>query len=449
MTNTLKLRLVVFILAIISAVLALVWAAQDSRRKGRAVRERLTAVQLESFRIADRFQQTIQQLNNLLLRFAINRQAADWIQFERQRTDLDHWIDDQRPHLTSEAERLRLDEINDAYDGYMHATTNFAARVNSPGPAPSLADFSDCEQQAERLLTLGFRLAEAHRESLDAFLNDANTSLRKLQILLLVSLLGLLLLCSGAAVITYRDMIAPLQLKLVETQALAERNEKLASLGMLAAGVAHEIRNPLTAIKARIFTLQKRLERGTPNHADSEVIAQEINRLERIVKDVLLFARPDDPQLVVVSAEQPLREVQALLKPQLDKSNILLTVEESRAGNIKIDPQQIKQVLINLVQNAAESIGHHGTIRLRARQEMKRLAGGKIEAVILEVTDTGQGITLEVQKRLFDPFFSTKDTGTGLGLPIASRIVEKHGGALQYQTEVHRGTTFGIVLPRA
>jgi signal transduction histidine kinase len=99
------------------------------------------------------------------------------------------------------------------------------------------------------------------------------------------------------------------------------------------------------------------------------------------------------------------------------------------------------------VQNAAESMGRGGTITLRARHDRKRLANGEAEVVVLEVADTGKGIPPEVEARLFDPFFTTKDNGTGLGLSIAARIVEKQGGSLQYQTQVNRGTTFGIVLP--
>ena len=95
---------------------------------------------------------------------------------------------------------------------------------------------------------------------------------------------------------------------------------------------------------------------------------------------------------------------------------------------IKVDPAQIKQVLINLVQNAADSMDAGGTITLRARHDRKRLANGETDVVILEVADTGKGIPPEVEGRLFDPFFTTKETGTGLGLSIAARIVEKHGG---------------------
>ena len=167
------------------------------------------------------------------------------------------------------------------------------------------------------------------------------------------------------------------------------------------------------------------------------------------MRDVLVFARPSEPHLVTVAADNPLREVQTLLSPQLAGAGIRLVHENSSPAHVRIDPQQIKQVLINLIQNAADSIGQGGTISLRARTESRRLAERATEAVILEVADTGKGIPPHVEKRLFDPFFTTKESGTGLGLAIAARIVEKHGGSLQYQTQVNHGTTFGIVLPRA
>jgi len=106
-------------------------------------------------------------------------------------------------------------------------------------------------------------------------------------------------------------------------------------------------------------------------------------------------------------------------------------------------------VLINLVRNAAESIGEQGTVTLSVSTRMGQLKQGAAEGVVLQVSDTGKGISPEVEKRLFDPFFTTKESGTGLGLSIAARIIEKHGGALQYQTELNHGSAFGIVLPRA
>ena len=104
--------------------------------------------------------------------------------------------------------------------------------------------------------------------------------------------------------------------------------------------------------------------------------------------------------------------------------------------------------MTNLIQNAAESIGRGGTITLRIVSENASLDRSPEPVAVVEVSDTGKGIPPEVQKRLFDPFFTTKEGGTGLGLPIAARIVEKHGGDLRYQTEINRGTTFRLVLPR-
>jgi signal transduction histidine kinase len=249
--------------------------------------------------------------------------------------------------------------------------------------------------------------------------------------------------------VAYRDMIAPLRVKLVESQELAERNEKLASLGMLAAGVAHEIRNPLTAIKAALFIQQKSFAPGSPEQADSDLIQREISRLERIVNDFLRFARPSDPQLAAIPADLLLQEVEIFFAPDLARAGIRLALGAPTPYRIDVDAGQIKQVLINLVQNAVDSIGRNGLITLRSRQDRKWLGGAERDVVILEVADNGKGIMPEVRKRLFDPFFTTKEDGTGLGLSIASRIVEKHGGALQFQTQVNRGTTFGIVLPQA
>ncbi len=431
-----------FVLAIAAMVALIVWTAQSAWRRGNELRDRLTSVQFYSFQIAEQFQQSILELNNAVLR-------NDWGFFRTNSTTLDHWIDDQRPVLATEIERHILDLINTSYDSYMDAARQIReAKARSQNQVAPM-DFVQFEEQSRHILKLSIQLATAHRHSLDYFLAASKHSLWDLQILLVGSL-GLLLLAGGGlAVVVYREMIAPLRVKLVESQALVERQEKLASLGMLAAGVAHEVRNPLTAIKAWLFIQQKNLRPGTPEFADAQIIAQEINRLERIVKDVLLFARPSEPHLVTVSAEDPLRHVQALLGPELEKSGIRLVCEDSVAVSIRVDPQQIQQVLINLIQNAAESIGQDGTVTLRVKTGTRVLGERAREIVVLEVADTGKGITPEVQKRLFDPFFTTKEMGTGLGLSIAARIVEKHAGSLQYQTAVNHGTVFGVVLPRA
>jgi signal transduction histidine kinase len=447
MKFSMKLRLAGFVLAIGLLLSLIVWAALTSSRRLDVSRVEARAGTSESFLIARHFQQALMGLNNQLLRLAIHRDTNDWTRFESDWQALNRWIDEQ--HLSAPAERQVLSQIDTAYDDYHAAAQQLERSVASDADASvPVAEFAPFESQTARLLDLSSQLADAHRQTLLASLTSSNKALANLHALLLSALFMLVAFGAGLAVVVYRQLIAPLRVKLVESQALLERQEKLASLGVLAAGVAHEIRNPLTAIKAWLFMHQRKLQPGTQESEDAEIVGKELDRLERIVKDFLLFARPSDPQLETVSADQPLRAVRELLAPQLERSHIQLTLENSARVQIKIDRQQIKQVLINLVQNAAESIGEHGTVTLRARSGRKRLAGRDTEVVILEVGDTGKGIPPEVEKRLFDPFFSTKETGTGLGLCIAARIVEKHGGALQYKTDVNHGTTFGIVLRR-
>jgi signal transduction histidine kinase len=452
MNAGIKFRLVTFVLAIALVFAGIVIIAHTSWQRIDELRKRLTSVQLESFLIAEHFQKSILDLNNSLLRYEIRPDPAEWNYFHSQSVELNSWIDEQFKQFGSRispTETNLLRQLDAAYDDYLRAATNLQVTESRPrSPADALLEFSSVKQETDKLLQLGIALAGAHRDTLNSFVVDSNHSLANLRAVLLTLLSLLLLFGAGLASVTYRDLIAPLRVKLVESHALLERQEKLASLGMLAAGVAHEIRNPLTAIKARLFTQQKVLKAGSPEQIDAEVIGHEINRLERIVKDVLLFARPSEPEFVVVPAGEPLRQVEALLGKQLSEADIRLIVEERAGAFIRIDLQQLQQVLINLVQNAADSIGQNGSITLRTRTENLRRSERMQSVVVLEVADTGKGISPEVEKRLFDPFFTTKDAGTGLGLPIAARIVEKHGGSLSYQTQVGHGTTFGIVLPR-
>ena len=151
----------------------------------------------------------------------------------------------------------------------------------------------------------------------------------------------------------------------------------------------------------------------------------------------------------VVRADAALREVLSLMGSTLEQGRVQLSFEDGPELHVSMDTALIKQVLINLVRNAAEAIEDQGSVTLRVRASQARLRGKSTGVAILEVSDTGKGIPPEVEKRLFDPFFTTKEAGTGLGLSIAARIVEKHGGALEYQTQPGHGTKFGIVLPVA
>ena len=448
MNTKVKWRLAAFVLAIGLMLSLTIWTAQESWNRIDLMRGRLTATRSQSFMIADHFQQKILNLNNLLLRYQIRQGSTEWEQFLTAVNSLQQWIQQQTPSWNTPEEQEILRQLVARYTFYVDDAKKLEHQFEfGTNSKISLADFAPFEMQSEQLLSLAYRLAGAHRISMNQFVDDSNASLVHLRAMLLGSLFLLVVFGAGLAWVVYQQMIAPLQLKVIESRDLAARQEKLASLGMLAAGVAQEIRNPLTAMKARLFALRRLIEPDAPEQDDLGVIDKEINRLERIVTEFLQFARPAEPVMETVDAARPLSEVHTLMTPQLEKHAIRLVLEKSDPILVSLDMHQIQQVLINLVQNAADSIGRNGVITLRVRGDTKRLNGHLTGVSILEVSDTGNGIPPEVQKRLFDPFFTTKEGGTGLGLSIAARIVEKHGGLLQYVSELNSGTTFGIVLP--
>ena len=443
MSGPINNRLAAFTVAIVAVASMIGWAAGKTWSEARQLAKKVEEAQVASFEIADHFQAVVLDLNDRWLRFDRGHQPEDKDRFVQESRALQLWIEAEADKLNNPHERQILKIAAQAFDQFCgQAMKLFELEKGMPAPTASLLD------QTKLLLSLGNRLSDAHREVVGQLITSTQVSLRILQQLIFGLLCFLLALGAGLAVLVYRDLIRPLRLKLVESRAIIERQEKLSSLGVLAAGVAHEIRNPLTAIKARLFIQMKSLKPGSGEMADAGIIGQEINRLERIVKDFLIFARPSEPQLSLVPAASPLREARKLIAPPLSQKQIALQIEEGPPATIEVDPEQIKQVLINLIQNAADSIERNGTITLRVRLDSLRRENNPISTVILEVQDTGKGIPVEVQKRLFDPFFSTKEGGTGLGLSIASRIVEKQGGFLIYHTSPDHGTTFGIVLPR-
>ena len=444
-----RFRLIALTLTVALMGLLILVATLNSQRQADELGNRLAQVDSESFQIADQFRNSMRELNNTVQRYGTDRDPALWSEFTDAGHKLNLWIQEQKPNLTTAREREILQEIETAYADYLRTANELQAKIQSQSNAVSLADYTPLRRASQHLFDMGETLSKAHYASRKELLDHARQVLTQLRWSTFVSL-GLLFAFGVAlAAVVYRDMIGPLRVKLVESQSLAERNEKLASLGMLAAGVAHEIRNPLTAVKAALYIQQKKFQPGSAERDDIELVEREILRLERIVNDFLQFARPTDPKLVEMPVDQVFSETQRLMAPQLAAANIRFNVQSPAPMRINADAEQIKQVLINLVQNAADSIVKDGAISLSAREDRKRLTNGETNVVILEVADTGRGIPPEVQKRLFDPFFTTKDNGTGLGLSIAARIVQNHGGALQYQTQVNHGTTFGIVLPEA
>ena len=440
--SSIRLRLTILGLAVglMGTLIAIVTV--NSQRHGEELSAKLSQVDTESFGLAEHFKDLQRDVIDKFTRFRSSHDPAALQEFRKASHDLEVWIQDQVTIARTPREREILNQLSTAYADYIRATAELEKKQEPEPPDPLLLP-------RRHLVDLSQDLSNAHSDLKKQLIAEAQQTLVKLQRTVLGALLLLFVCVLGLALLVYRDMIAPLRRRLVESQAQMEQQEKLASLGLLAAGVAHEIRNPLTAIRAALFTQQRKFRPDSPEHADVKIVEREILRLERIVNDFLQFARPGDPEPTVIPTDLLLLETKLFFTPQLAKNNIQIELEPSAPTRVNVDTAQIKQVLINLVQNAAESIGRDGTITLRSRQERRHLADGLKETVILEVADTGKGMSPETQKRLFDPFFTTKNNGTGLGLSIALRIVQKHGGVLEYQTQQKRGSTFGIILPQA
>lgn len=438
-----------YVLASVVLVLVVGWAGRVTWQELRQMHRNFGDMQANAFHLSEHIEASVLDLNATLQRFDLRRNPQDRTAFQKESQELQTWLEAHQTTVTTTKEGELLAQLQSAFDLYVALANQMMDERVQAGGTPSPTPVSErVENQATPMLDLCEQLKTAERAAQRQFMKDSRRALGWLQQLLIVQLGLLIILLGTAGAAVYRGVVGPLRVELGESRNRAARYEKLASLGTLAAGVAHEIRNPLTAINVRVHSLKRNLLPNSSEQEDALVIGHEIQRLERIVQEFLQFARPADPKLVTVSTDSLLVRMQALFGPQLEAASIRLNLELLPDVWVRVDPHQMEQVLINLIQNAAESIAGEGTITLRAHTGKSRLADRVRPVVILEVGDTGKGIPPEVRNRMFDPFFTTKEEGTGLGLAISARIVEKHGGAIECRSEGNRGTTFAILLPQ-
>jgi PAS domain S-box-containing protein len=242
------------------------------------------------------------------------------------------------------------------------------------------------------------------------------------------------------ALVTLRDLDS---LESIDTQ--LKVSERLAALGRITAGVAHEVKNPLNSMRLWLENLKESLSYDGDNSAASQavqVLDKEIDRLDQVVKRFLDFTRPMDVRLEATQLAELLREVLEIAKPQLQKSNIqlaqLLPID---VPEVYVDRALLKQAVLNLVLNAAEAMPNGGQLRL--------MLSRRGEMAEITVGDTGKGIPPENVQKIFQLFFTTRPGGSGIGLASTFRIVQLHNGSINFTSEVGRGTTFRIELPLA
>jgi two-component system sensor histidine kinase HydH len=226
----------------------------------------------------------------------------------------------------------------------------------------------------------------------------------------------------------------------------AARQERLAALGGMAAVLAHEIRNPLGAIKGLAQFLGEKQAADPTQQEMTQTIAQEATRLERLVNDLLTYSRPRQPDRQSANLPGILGEVLRLALPVAEAAAITCRLDlPEEAPSIAADPEQLKQLFGNLALNALQAMPKGGTLTLRVRSVDGRV--GRRPAIEVAVEDSGSGIPEADVPRIFEPFYTTRIKGTGLGLAICKQIVEAHGGALRVARTGPEGTTILVTLP--
>ncbi len=225
----------------------------------------------------------------------------------------------------------------------------------------------------------------------------------------------------------------------------AINSERLAFIGTLAGGLAHEIKNPLSTLNINLQLLQEELESMTGENSKrvyrkTQVLQKEVQRLEQILNDFLRFARGQKLELKDHDINEILDEVADFVTPEIKQKNILILKSyDADLPQCHLDSNLIKQAILNIIINAEQAMENGGELMIRTSKDKKYIQ--------IDITDTGPGIPKDIIDKIFQVYFSTKKTGTGLGLPTAKRIIEDHRGTISVQSEEGKGTNFSIKLP--
>jgi two-component system nitrogen regulation sensor histidine kinase GlnL len=246
------------------------------------------------------------------------------------------------------------------------------------------------------------------------------------------------------AVLVLRDLS-----RVRDLEEQVRRSDRLAALGVLAAGLAHEVRNPLVGVRAAAQLMQKEPNFPPGLSEFTGVIIRQVDRLNRLVDGLLDLAGQRPLQIQPCNVHQVVDEALRLEDSRMHAGGVSVVRRyDPGLPEVAGDPERLLQVFLNLIRNGMEAMrGAGGELIVRTRFERVAPQCGGRPAAVVEIGDRGPGMSPEVQAQLFTPFFTTRDGGTGLGLPISLRVLEEHGGAIEVQSQVGEGTTFRVLLP--
>jgi signal transduction histidine kinase len=409
---------------------------------------------------------------------------SEWLtQLDQHRYEFESWLGKAREFADSDRQRELLNDIESKYVRYTDLRERvidlYKAEKREEGYAlhkevrnPFFAIRDLCEQfkqvQYERVVAI----AKGIRMKVTFF--DIAASVAMVCALGLGITLGVLLLSrvlvpirllaltadrSGGASLDEPDEVKVLGKKIqglvesidttrIELEQSREhllQSEKLAQIGKLAAGVAHSIRNPLTSVKMRLFSLERTLSLSAAQKEDFDVISEEIRHIDTIVGNFLEFSRPPKLKIQKASPSEVVDMAVQLLRHRIESYGVTVELMRNRKlPDVDCDPEQLKEVLVNLIINACEAMGDGGRILITEEEGSTESMGS---VVVIRISDTGPGIPEAIREKIFQPFYTTKQEGTGLGLSIAARIIEEHKGCLSVKGRPNKGTTFTVTLP--
>ena len=407
----------------------------------------------------------------------------DWLQqLEQNQKAFEEWLKKARESAYTAEQREILNDIESKYIRYSYARDQVISLYRSGRVEAGFKLHRDIRGQFVGIAELCERYRQLHQQRIAEAREEIGSRVKHLKVLSMVAMPGALVLGAMLLYILIRQVLEPVRQLAVgtgpegkntrvvdEVKALSQRvhnliqdvdqtqtelqqsrehlvqSEKLAMVGKLAAGVAHSIRNPLTSVKMRLFSMERTLDLTPTQKEDIEVISDEIRHIDTIVRNFLEFSRRPKLKLQRISPSDVVDMAVQLLKHRLESYGVELELyRQRRLPEIEGDPEQLKEVLVNLMVNACEAMGEGGKIFIREEEGVTRPMG---RVCVLRVSDNGPGIPESVRDKILQPFFSTKEEGTGLGLSIAARIIEDHGGCLNFRSRTGKGTTFTITLP--
>jgi signal transduction histidine kinase len=409
---------------------------------------------------------------------------SEWLtQLDRHRLEFDNWLKKAREFAESGRERELLNDIESKYVRYSNLrdrvidlykagkrAEGYALHKDVRSPFYSVRDL--CEQfkqvQYDKIgsISEGIRLKVAFFDTAASIAMVCALSLGiTLGILLLsrvlvpIRLLALTAGREGGVLPDEPDEVKALgkkihwliesvdttRFELEQSRGHLLQSEKLAQIGKLAAGVAHSIRNPLTSVKMRLFSLERTLSLSAAQKEDFEVISEEIFHIDTIVANFLEFSRPPKLKIQKASPSDVVDMAVQLLRYRIDSYGVALELlRDRKLPEVDCDPDQLKEVMVNLIVNACEAMGDGGRILITEEEGTTDPVG---RVVVIRVSDFGPGIPEAIKERIFEPFYTTKQEGTGLGLSIAARIIKEHHGCLSVKCRPQKGATFTITLP--